>query len=81
MIRLFEQHRIRKQKELEGMWHFIKEDGTQYEMPVPGCWEQHPDMTNYRGEGLLLQNHIFAGKMQRPTGVQGSQPYCRCVSG
>lgn len=55
MIRLFEQHRIRKQKELEGMWHFIKEDGTQYEMPVPGCWEQHPDMINYRGKGCYYR--------------------------
>lgn len=56
MIRLFEQHRVRKQKELEGIWHFVKEDGTEYELPVPGCWEQHPDLLTYRGEGTFYKN-------------------------
>lgn len=51
MIRLFEQHQIRHQKELDGMWEFIREDGRKYSFPVPGCWEQHPDMMNYRGKG------------------------------
>ncbi|MFV0342868.1 MAG: glycoside hydrolase family 2 protein [Anaerocolumna sp.] len=52
MIRLFEQHVIRKYKELDGMWDFIKEDdGKKYKLPVPGCWEQNPDMLNYRGIG------------------------------
>ena len=55
MIRLFEQHRVRKQKELEGIWHFVKEDGTEYELPVPGCWEQHPDMLTYRGKGIFYK--------------------------
>lgn len=50
MIRLFEQHRIRKQKELEGIWDFVTEDGRQYSLSVPGCWEQHPDLINYRGK-------------------------------
>lgn len=51
MIRLFENHRIRNIKELEGLWDFRKEDGKQYKLPVPGCWEQHPDMLAYRGKG------------------------------
>lgn len=51
MIRLFEQHIVRSQKELDGMWDFIREDGKEYRLPVPGCWEQHPDMVNFRGKG------------------------------
>lgn len=52
MIRLFDQHEIRKEKELNGMWDFVREDkGKAYRLPVPGCWEQHPDMLTYRGQG------------------------------
>ena len=51
MIRLFEQHRVRRQRELEGMWKFVREDGKEYELPVPGVWEQHPELMNYRGKG------------------------------
>lgn len=50
MIRLFEQHRIRESKELDGMWKF-KAQGKEYQMPVPSCWEQHPDLMSYRGTG------------------------------
>lgn len=55
MIRLFDQHRIRKQKELEGIWQFIREDGKEYRLPVPGCWEQHPELIHYRGKGTFLK--------------------------
>lgn len=56
MIRLFEQHIIRNYKELDGMWDFIKEDnGKKYQLPVPGCWEQNPDMINYRGIGTYTK--------------------------
>ena len=52
MIRLFEQHNIRKIKELDGMWDFYPEgENTLYKMPVPGCWEQHPNFYTYRGKG------------------------------
>ena len=51
MIRLFEQHSVRAQKELEGIWDFTREDGRRYKLMVPGCWEQHPDMLNFRGKG------------------------------
>lgn len=44
MIRLFEQHNIRKTKELDGMWDFCPEgENNLYKMPVPGCWEQNPN--------------------------------------
>ena len=55
MIRLFEQHKIRLQKELEGIWRFVKEDGKEYDLPVPGCWEQHPEMRSYRGIGTFYR--------------------------
>lgn len=52
MVRLFEQHRRRNVKELDGMWEFEKiDDGKKYQLPVPSCWEQHPEMLNYRGKG------------------------------
>jgi len=52
MIRLFDQHCIRHTKELDGMWDFTM-DGfdKKYRLPVPGCWEQHPDFQQYRGKG------------------------------
>ncbi len=46
---------IRKQQELEGMWDFVKEDGRKYTLPVPGCWEQHPELSNYRGKGTYYR--------------------------
>lgn len=52
MIRLFENHRVRIVKEIDGLWDFHKEnDHKNYKLPVPGCWEQHPDMLAYRGKG------------------------------
>lgn len=52
MIRLFDQHNIRKIKELDGMWDFYPEgENTLYKLPVPGCWEQHPNFYTYRGKG------------------------------
>ncbi len=59
MIRLFEQHYIREQKELDGMWNYVREDGAQYTLPVPGCIEQHPELLTYRGTGTFYKKiHI-----------------------
>lgn len=56
MIRLFQQHRIRKIQELEGLWDFTMEGfAKQYRLPVPGCWEQHPDFLAHRGRGTYTQ--------------------------
>lgn len=53
MIRLFETHRVRNTRELDGMWDFEKEGSDKrYSMPVPSCWEQHPDLLSYRGKGV-----------------------------
>ena len=62
MIRLFEQHRVRKQKELEGIWKFVREDGKEYSLPVPGVWEQHPDLMRYRGKGTFYKRIYVSQK-------------------
>lgn len=57
MNRLFEQHNIRKVRQLDGMWDFRPEEKQKgiYSMPVPGCWEQHPDFYAYRGKGTYIK--------------------------
>lgn len=52
MIRLFDTHHIRQSRELDGMWSFCMDGcGKTYSLPVPGCWEQHPDFMQHRGRG------------------------------
>lgn len=56
MIRLFETHRIRETQELDGMWSFKMEGvDKSYQLPVPGCWEQHPDFMQHRGKGTYTK--------------------------
>ena len=56
MIRLFDTHYIREIRELDGMWDFYMEDfGKKYRLPVPGCWEQHPDFMQHRGKGTYIK--------------------------
>ena len=56
MIRLFEMHRIREIKELDGMWDFKMEGiDNEYKLPVPSCWEQHPDFLSHRGKGAYTK--------------------------
>jgi len=57
MIRLFQTNEIRKAAELDGLWDFALLEGGEapdyaYRLPVPGCWEQHPALTTYRGRGV-----------------------------
>ncbi len=64
MIRLFDTNEIREIIELEGLWDFaivgqaqIEEQNEdrhdyKYRLPVPGCWEMHPDLLTYRGKGV-----------------------------
>jgi beta-glucuronidase len=60
MERLFRTHDIRKVNELEEMWDFqpvdkvdVFPDKYDYTLPVPGCWEIHPDFLTYRGQGVF----------------------------
>lgn len=56
MIRLFQTHYIRNVQELDGMWDFHMEGiDREYQMPVPGCWEQHPDFLQFRGKGIYTK--------------------------
>ncbi|MCD8179866.1 MAG: beta-glucuronidase [Firmicutes bacterium] len=55
MIRLFDRHRVREARSLDGMWSF-KACGKECSLPVPSCWEQHPDFVNYRGMGTYTKN-------------------------
>ncbi len=59
MIRLFQNHHVRRYQELDGLWDFqpIDENSTvedvqgfDYQLPVPSCWESHPSFANYRGK-------------------------------
>ena len=50
MNRLFKTHKIRRTVSLDGLWSFSSE-GKDHRLPVPGCWEQHPALASYRGQG------------------------------
>ncbi len=57
MRRLFTEHEIRNTMELEGFWNFTCKDSKKmYSLPVPGCWEQHPELENYRGTGIYTKD-------------------------
>lgn len=56
MIRLFDTHHIRQTYDLCGMWDFKMEGfDTEYRLPVPGCWEQHPHFLSHRGVGTYTK--------------------------
>ncbi len=56
MLRLFQQHQIRKATELDGMWDFTMDGfSKRYRLAVPGCFEQHPDFLDYRGTGAYTR--------------------------
>ncbi len=48
-MRMYETHKIRKTVSLDGMWDFSAKEKN-YKMPVPACWESHPELLNYRGK-------------------------------
>ena len=53
---MFETHRIRETKSLDGMWNFKTDiSDKEYILPVPACWEQHPDLTCYKGVGTYTK--------------------------
>jgi beta-galactosidase/beta-glucuronidase len=60
MIRLFDTHYVREQRELCGMWNFQtilsngKQEGT-YSVNVPSCWESIQGLGDYRGKGLYTK--------------------------
>ena len=61
MIRLFDTHHVRTVQELDGMWDFHMEGFDKaYQLPVPGCWEQHPDFLSHRGKGTYTKRVYIA---------------------
>ena len=68
MERIFETHRIRKSRPCFPLWRFTTPDegglaGTE-KMPVPGVWESHPSLRNYRGRGVYEQKITAAGNLR-----------------
>ena len=64
MVRTFDTHKVRIQRELTGrLWEFTPCQGEYagriYRVPTPGCWENYPDFGNYRGEGIYRT--VFQG--------------------
>lgn len=64
MLRLFKTHKVRKNETLNGMWDCTV-NGKQYKMPVPGCWEQNPELLAYRGQGVYTKKiHTESGNIR-----------------
>lgn len=70
MLRLFQTHQIRKQRELSGgLWDFqtLPQDGTEPVVKkafVPGCWECDPDTVSYRGRARYERDFFGGGNIR-----------------
>lgn len=69
MIRLFEEHQVRKTTELSSsLWDFSQvTDGKNTpvgKVTVPSCWESYPGFEAYRGQGLYERNFEADGDMR-----------------
>ncbi len=65
MIRTFTTHNVRKQQELTGsLWEFTpcqgEYEGRTFQVATPCCWENLPDFSDYRGEGIF-RTKFYAG--------------------
>jgi len=56
MVRLFRTNYLRNTAEIGGVWDFVVDGGGEYKLPVPGCWEMHPDLGTYRGSGRFTKS-------------------------
>lgn len=69
MIRTFDTHKIRKQRELTGcLWTFSpcqgEHAGETYQVATPCCWESHPEFSAYRGEGEYTTTFRAGGNIR-----------------
>ena len=69
MIRTFETHRIRPQRELSGsLWDFTpcRGDlaGSRRKVTVPGCWENIPEFGSYRSEAVYEKSFTAGGDIR-----------------
>ena len=85
MIRLFDTHYIREVQELDGMWRVTMENAEgqalpgEYTMPVPGCFEQHPQFLDFRGHAVYHRKVMI--KNDGNVRLEGGQPHGRCILG
>ena len=68
MIRLFEEHQVRKTTELSSsLWDFSQvTDGKNRRLESNGasCWESYPGFEAYRGQGLYERNFEADGDVR-----------------
>lgn len=69
MIRTFDTHKVRKQRELTGrLWQFTpcqgEHAGEQYQVATPSCFESYPDFGGYRGEGIYKTSFRAGGNLR-----------------
>lgn len=69
MIRTFITHNVRKQQELTGsLWEFEpcqgEHAGRRFQVATPCCWENLPDFSNYRGEGIFRKKFCAGGTVR-----------------
>lgn len=69
MIRTFATHEVRKQQELTGsLWDFTpcqgEYEGRTLHVATPCCWENLPDFSDYRGEGIFGKKFYAGGTIR-----------------
>ena len=69
MIRLFEEHQVRKTTELSSsLWDFRPVTGENaapvQKVTVPSCWETYPGFEAYRGQGLYERTFEAGGDVR-----------------
>ncbi len=56
MIRLFNEHFVRRTESLDGLWNLRLPDGKIFPMIVPGVWETIPELAAYEGKAVYARN-------------------------
>lgn len=67
MNRLITTHALRKTCEPTLLWKFTAPEVLDEEellLPVPGVWETHPRLGNYRGVGIYSKEMTLAGNVR-----------------
>ncbi len=68
MERLFQTHQIRKSRECAPVWTMRTLDEGGLDCPeqvlVPGVWESHPALANYRGRAVFEQRIVCGGNVR-----------------
>ena len=69
MIRLFEEHQVRRTTELSSsLWDFSQVAGEtvtpEGKVNVPSCWETYPGFEAYRGQGVYERNFEAGGDVR-----------------